>query len=98
MSLHGRTPVVTEHREYYREPEPSRQLTYTPSMMELGSRDPYRRDRSGFGRYERYDIDSSYHPEEHHYEIGTNGMLRGRIPRRLVRDRSRSHVSSGDGK
>lgn len=89
---------MIEHREYYHEPEPSRQLTRTPSMIKLGSRNPYRRDRSVSARDERYKVDSYRSQDQGRYhEIGTDSTSRGRILRRLVRDRSRSRVSGDEG-
>lgn len=68
-------------------------------MMELGSRNPYRRDRSIPARDERFDTET-YDPrdEGHYFETGTDGTSRGRVQRRLVRDRSRSRPSSDESK
>ena len=95
---HFRAPVVIEHREYYHEPEPTRQLTRTPSFSRFGSRNPYRQDRSIAARDEGYDSESYGRPrEERYYEVGTDGSSRGPISKRRLRSRSRSHISIDEG-
>lgn len=95
---HFRTPVVIEHREYYHEPEPSRQLTSTPSFSRLGSRNPYRQNRTIAAQDEEFDVES-YDPreEERYYEVGTDGPSRDRISGRHSRRRSRSRISIDEG-